>query len=138
MRQGGGKGGADGREKGRGGREGRARAKPGNLLVYYIKLQCPFVCLSVPPPPFSTRPSDCNQIWHTYSDRYGTGSHLKKLTHPTPGVMFWIQCRVAESPVADSLGVRTLMSLCSGAPCSGYNAVLRSVRWPTLSESERC
>ena len=34
-----------GREKGRGGREGEARAKPGNQLVYYIKLQCPFVCL---------------------------------------------------------------------------------------------
>ena len=29
-------------------REG-TRAKPGNRLVYYIKLQCPFVCLSVPP-----------------------------------------------------------------------------------------
>ena len=36
------------------GREGGARAKPGNQLVYYIKLQCPFVCLSVcTPPPFS-------------------------------------------------------------------------------------
>ena len=31
------------------GREGWARAKQGNQLVYYIKLQCPFVCLSVPP-----------------------------------------------------------------------------------------
>ena len=41
-----------GREKGRGGREGGARAKPGNQLVYCIKLHCPFVCLSVPPPPF--------------------------------------------------------------------------------------
>ena len=65
-----------------------SRAKLGNRLVYYIKLQCPFIFLSVTPPPFfSTRPSDRNQIWHTYSDRYGTGSHLKKLTHPTPGVI---------------------------------------------------
>ena len=29
-------------------------------------------------PPFSTRPSDCNQIWHTYSDRFGTDSNLNK------------------------------------------------------------
>ena len=28
---------------------------------------------------FSTRPSDRNQILHTYSDRYGTHSHLNKL-----------------------------------------------------------
>ena len=40
-----------------------------------------FVCLSGclnPPPPifFSTRPSDRNQIWHTYSGRYGTHSQL--------------------------------------------------------------
>ena len=65
----------------------RQRAQYGFFVafnIYYIKLQCPFACLSVPPPPFSTRPSDRNQIWHTYSDRYGTGSHLKKLTHPHP------------------------------------------------------
>ena len=46
------------------GREGGARAKPGNQLVYYTKLQCPFVCLY--PPLFSTRPSDRNQIWDTF------------------------------------------------------------------------
>ena len=42
--------------------------------IYYTKLQCPFVCLYVcmsvclyPPPLFSsTRPSDHNQIWHTF------------------------------------------------------------------------
>ena len=47
------------------------------------------ICLSVClyPPPLSTRPSDRNQIWHTYSDRYGSGYHLNKLTHPTPGVI---------------------------------------------------
>ena len=35
------------------------------------------VCLY--PPFLSTRPSDRNQILHTYSDRYGTHSHLNKL-----------------------------------------------------------
>ena len=36
--------------------------------------------VSVCVPPFlSTRPSDRNQILHTYSDRYGTHSHLNKL-----------------------------------------------------------
>ena len=39
----------------------------GEMTIYYIKLQCPFVCLSVCTPPFfSTRPSDRNQIWHTF------------------------------------------------------------------------
>ena len=32
-----------------------------------------------------TRPSDRDQIWHACAGRYGTGSHLKQLTHPTPG-----------------------------------------------------
>ena len=51
--------------------------------IYYIKLQFSLsVCLY--PPFFSTRPSDRNQIWHTYSGRYGTHSELKKITHPTP------------------------------------------------------
>ena len=57
-------------------------------IIYYIDLQRPFVCLSVClyPPPFSSRPSDCNQIWHTCSGIYGTHSQLKKnATHPTPG-----------------------------------------------------
>ena len=61
------------------GREGGARAKPGNQLVYYIKLQFPFVCLSVCTLLFLTRPSDRNHIWHTYSGRYGTHSQLKKI-----------------------------------------------------------
>ena len=43
--------------------------------IYYIKLQRPFACVSVcTPPPLSTRPSDRDQIRHTYSDRYGTNS----------------------------------------------------------------
>ena len=33
---------------------------------------------------FSTQPSDRKQIWHTYSDRYGTHSQLKKLYPPHP------------------------------------------------------
>ena len=32
---------------------------------------CLFVCGCLHPPLFSTRPSDRNQIWHIYSDRYG-------------------------------------------------------------------
>ena len=38
----------------------------------------PAVSVSVPPF-LSTRPSDRDQILHTYSDRYGTHSHLNKL-----------------------------------------------------------
>ena len=77
--RGGGRGGdREGEREREAGREGGALAKPGNQLVYYTKLQCPFVCLSVPPPPFSTRPSDRNQIGHTYSGRYGIHSQLKK------------------------------------------------------------
>ena len=55
--------------------------------IYYIKLQHHFVCVCVcvcTPTFFPTRQSDRNQIWHTYSDRYGTDSHLKYLTHPKP------------------------------------------------------
>ena len=31
-----------------------------------------------------SRPSERNQIWHTYSDRYGTDSNLKKVDPPDP------------------------------------------------------
>ena len=55
-------------------------------VFYYVKLQRPFVCLSVcTPPPFSTRPSDRNQIWHTYSGRYGTHSQQKNWPTPPQG-----------------------------------------------------
>ena len=48
----------------------------GVVVIYYIKLQFSLsVCLSVPPF-FPTRPSDRNQIWHTYSGRCGTHSQL--------------------------------------------------------------
>ena len=42
------------------------------------------VCVSVCTPFFLTRPSDHSQIWHTYSDRYGTDSNLNKFDPPHP------------------------------------------------------
>ena len=43
------------------------------------------VCLSVcTPPPFSTRPSDRNQIWHAYVDRSGNYWNLNKFYPPDP------------------------------------------------------
>ena len=41
------------------------------------------------PPFFSTRPSDRNQIWHTYSGRHGTHSELKKNYPPHPRGVPW-------------------------------------------------
>ena len=50
---GGSEGGREGaREGAREGRKEGSRAKPGNQLVYYIKLQLPFVCVSVCTPVF--------------------------------------------------------------------------------------
>ena len=62
-----------------------------NMHIYYIKLQCPFVCL-YPPPLFPTRPSDRNQIWHTYSGRYGTHSQLNKFdpAHPRGNITSYV------------------------------------------------
>ena len=57
---------------------------------YYIKLQ---KSLSVCPYPFfSTRPSDRNQIWHTYSGRYGTHSQLNKFdpAHPRGNITSYV------------------------------------------------
>ena len=34
---------------------------------------------------FWTRPSDRDQFWHACADRNGTGSHLNKIDHLTPG-----------------------------------------------------
>ena len=48
-------------------------------IIYYIKLQCPFVCLSVPPPFWHDRQTVTK--FDTHSNRYETGSHLKNLTH---------------------------------------------------------
>ena len=44
-----------------------------------------FVHFAIVIPALHSHLSDRNQIWHTYSDGYGTDSNLKKLTHPTPG-----------------------------------------------------
>ena len=35
-------------------------------------------------PALHSRPSERNQIWHTYSDRYGTDSNLNKFYPPEP------------------------------------------------------
>ena len=43
------------------------------------------VCLSVPPFFRHDRRTATKFSTHIRIDRYGTGSHLKKLTHPTPG-----------------------------------------------------
>ncbi len=54
---------------------------------------CLSVCLSVCTPHlFSTRPSDRNQIWHTYSGRYGTHSELKKIdpAHPRGNITSYV------------------------------------------------
>ena len=63
--------------------------------IYYIKLQkslsvCLPVCLY--PPFFSTRPSDRNQIWHTYSGRYGTHSQLNFFdpAHPRGNITSYV------------------------------------------------
>ena len=41
---------------------------------------------------------------------------------------------VAVSPVADSLGIRTLLRSCSGAPCPGYN---KSILVPRIDATAR-
>ena len=46
--------------------------------VSTIKLQCPFVCL-YPHPPFLFDTTVGPRNWHTYSDRYGTGSWVSTL-----------------------------------------------------------
>ena len=43
------------------------------------KLYCVSVSVFVPPSYFLTRPSGRNQIWHTYSNRYGTDSNVNQL-----------------------------------------------------------
>ena len=54
-----------------------------HLLYEAAGSLCLSVCLSVPPP-LLTRPSNRNQIWHTYSGRYGTHSQLKKIWPTSP------------------------------------------------------
>ena len=47
---------------------GPLNGHPPSNLLYSIKLLCPYVYMSVCTPFFSTRPSDCTQIWHAYAD----------------------------------------------------------------------
>ena len=66
---------------------------------------CLPVCLSVCTPPFfSTRPSDRNQIWHTYSGRHGTHSQLKKFdpAHPRGNITSYVICDVIERRVCEA------------------------------------
>ena len=68
-----------------------------DYIIYYIKLQCPFVCvcLSVPPPYFSTRKT---------ATKYGTHMGIDPgiirtqicLTHPTPRGILW--CKKFKRP----------------------------------------
>ena len=64
-----------------------------SAVVYYIKLQHPFVCVSICLsvclfvclyPPFSPRPSDRDHIWQAYVNRSGNGSNLNKFAPPPP------------------------------------------------------
>ena len=72
------------------------RTKLNNLLLYKAAeiFVCLSACLSVctPPPFFSTRPSDRNQIWPTCSGRYGTHSELKKNgpAHPRGNITSYV------------------------------------------------
>ena len=43
-----------------------------------------FVHFAIVMPALHSRPSDLNQIWHTYSNRYGTDSNLTKFEPPDP------------------------------------------------------
>ena len=50
-----------------------------------------FVHFAIVIPALHSRLSDRNQIWHTYSDGYGTDSNLNKFDPPDPrGVPGWI------------------------------------------------
>ena len=76
-----------------GSKTGGSSGKNMDIVFSHMYTSCSVplsVCLSVgvwnpPPPIFSSRPSDRDQIRHSYSDRHGSGCHLNKLPHPTPG-----------------------------------------------------
>ena len=55
----------------------------GSKVFYYIKLLCPFVSVHAF---FSTRPSNCNQIWHACADRSENHSSPNKFDPPHPRV----------------------------------------------------
>ena len=72
------------------------------FLTYLLYKAVVSLCVSVCTPCFPTRPSDRNKIWHTYSDRYGTGSNLTKIG-PTYGPEGWAHWD--QSPKWDLGGV---------------------------------
>ena len=65
---------------------------------YPVAIHASYQCVSTLSPFLSTRPSDRNQILHTYSDRYGTHSHLNKLA-PRIGPEGWAHWE--QSPKLD-------------------------------------
>ena len=60
------------------------------VLIYYIQLQCPFVCMSVCTPLFfrHDRPTATTFGTHMRIDM-GIIRTQRKLTHPTPGGSRW-------------------------------------------------
>ena len=85
--------------------------RDGSYLLYKaaVSLFCACACVCTPPHHFfSTRPADRNQLWHIYSNRYGTGSNLKKWAPrmATEGLAHWHQ-----SPKWDLAGVSKAFDL---------------------------
>ena len=63
------------------------------IYIYLLTLldAAVFVHFAIVIPALHSRLSDRNQIWHTYSDGYGTDSNLNKIVPPDPrGVPGWI------------------------------------------------
>ena len=55
------------------------------MMVDIVADAAVFVHFAIVIPALHSRPSDRNQIWHTYySDRYGTDSNLKQFDPPNP------------------------------------------------------
>ena len=73
-------------------------------------------------PALHSRPSDRNQIWHTYSDRYGTDSNLNKFEPPDPRGDF------RGSTIKKS-------GKCNELPEGGPNGDFRG---STIQKSEKC
>ena len=59
--------------------DGRSRKMVANVAGCRI-----FVHFAIVIPALHSRLSDRNQIWHTYSDGYGTDSNLNKFDPPDP------------------------------------------------------
>ena len=90
----------------------------GRTVIYNIKLTvplcvCVFVCMY---PFFSTRKSECDQIWHTYVDRSGKGSNLNKMSTRQSGKCY-------ELP-RKSIHVLTTTLTVGGASVSIFHKIL--------------